>query len=128
MSLLDSGANYEPCTVYPEVVGSDRDGNTITKASDTGIPATARFQLKSQSGTSSRRAEQNNEGFESEQVYSMRFPRSWTAEHGILGAQAQVEWGLDSLGRPQRWEVFGDAARFNNSRKTAHVVYTIKRA
>ena len=121
MSLLDGGARYEDCVVYPEVTTTDRDGNTVTKASETGIPAKARFQMQNQSGTSSRRQEQDNEGFESEQVYSMRFPRSFTAEHGILGAQSQVVWNGN------RWAVYGDVKRFNSSRRTQHVLYTIAR-
>lgn len=118
MSLLDSGPGYEPCTVYPEVTVTDADGNTITKASNTGIVTKARFQIQGQSGTSSRRAEQQSEGFESERVYTVRFPRSFQ----ILGAQSQIEWN------GQRYNIFGDAQRYTSSRRTAHVVYTIRRS
>ena len=92
MSLLDTGARYQQVTVYPEELVIDSDGNKRTRPSTTGIPALARLQVANQSGTSARRAEQDNEGFESEKVYRMRFPRSFTKEHGILGAQSQIEW------------------------------------
>ncbi|AXH46764.1 head-to-tail stopper [Mycobacterium phage Acolyte] len=121
MSLLDTGARYEPITVYPEVLAIDSDGNKRTQPSKTGIPAIARLQVANQSGTSARRAEQDNEGFESEKVYRMRFPRSFTKEHGILGAQSQIEW------RGQRWALFGDATVYNSSPALARVDYTIKR-
>jgi hypothetical protein len=60
----------------------------------------ARIQPIGQSGTSARRAEQDNEGFETEKMYSLRFPRGFKC---VLGAQSQVEWmGV-------RWAVHGDA-------------------
>jgi hypothetical protein len=121
VSLLDDDARYEPCTVYPEEVITDRDGNKRTQPSITGIQATARFQVQGQSGTSARRAEQDNEGFMTEKVYRMRFPRSFTEEHGILGAQSQIEWN------GERWAVFGDVNRYNGSPNTRRVSYTVKR-
>lgn len=124
MSLLDDGVQYEACTVFPEEMVLDSDGNKKTRPSATGIPAVARFDIQGQSGTSSRRQEQDNEGFESEKVYTMRFPRSFT---NILGAQSQIEWGTKTDGSPARWVMFGDVNRYNRSRRTAHVVYTIKR-
>ena len=121
MSLLDGSGRYEPVTVFPEIATVDDDGNKFTKPSTTGIQATARFQVQGQSGTSARRAEQDNEGFSTEKVYRMRFPRSFTKEHGILGAQTQVEW------RGQRWSLFGDVNIYNASFATEHVDYTVKR-
>ncbi|WXX09731.1 head-to-tail stopper [Mycobacterium phage MS619] len=121
MSLLDTGARYQPVIVYPEELVIDGDGNKRTRASKTGIQAIARLQVANQSGTSARRAEQDNEGFESEKVYRMRFPRSFTKEHGILGAQSQIEW------RGQRWALFGDATVYDSSPALARVDYTIKR-
>lgn len=118
MSLLDRGPVYQPCTVYPEEVVIDSDGNTRTRASATGIPAVARFQIQGQSGTSSRRREQDNEGFESEKVYRIRFPRSFPHD---LGAQSQIEW------RGKRWALAGDEDLYTSSPRTAHGVYTIKR-
>ncbi|ASW31367.1 head-to-tail stopper [Mycobacterium phage Lokk] len=121
MSLLDTGARYQPVTVYPEELVIDGDGNKRTRPSKTGIPALARLQVANQSGTSARRAEQDNEGFESEKVYRMRFPRSFTKQYGILGAQSQIEW------RGQRWALFGDATVYDSSPALARVDYTIKR-
>jgi hypothetical protein len=116
MSLLDK-AN-ENILVFFEEVTTDVDGNVRTQPSKCGVPAVARFQVMGQSGTSSRRQEQDNEGYEGEKVYSMRLPRSFTR---ILGAQSQIEW------RGHRWAVFGDVNYYNNSPRTAHVWYTIKR-
>lgn len=121
MSLLDGRGRYEPCIVYPEEVTLDVDGNTITRPSTVGIPARARFQVQGQSGTSARRAEQDNEGFMTEKVYRMRFPRSFHAEHGDLGAQSQIEWD------GHRWALFGDVNKYNGSLQTKRVSYTIKR-
>ncbi len=116
MSLLDK-AN-EDIVVFLQEVGPDEDGNTRTRPSDVGIPARVRIQVIGQSGTSSRRQEQDNEGFESERVYSIRFPRSWTHD---IGMQSQIEW------RDKRWVIFGDVNIYNSSRRTAHNTYTIKR-
>ncbi|QXO13297.1 head-to-tail stopper [Mycobacterium phage Trooper] len=128
MSLLDTGARYQSVTVYPEEMVIDSDGNKRTRPSKTGIPALARLQVANQSGTSARRAEQDNEGFESEKVYRMRFPRSFTKEHGVLGAQSQIEWGTNPVtGQPVRWALFGDATVYDSSPALARVDYTIKR-
>jgi hypothetical protein len=116
MSLLNKG--MEPCTVYLEEVVTDMDGNTRTRPSTVGIEAMARFQVQGQSGTSARRAEQDNEGYTTEKVYRVRFPRSFPH---ILGAQSQIEW------RGQRWAVFGDVSIYSMSPRTAHVTYVIKR-
>lgn len=125
MSLLDSGeAHREDVTVYLEEVTTDADGNIHTRPSATGIPAKARIEIQSQTGTSSRRGEQDNEGFETEQVYSLRFPRSFPH---VIGAQSQIEWGETPDGDPQRWSVRGDARIYNRSRATAHKAYTIVR-
>lgn len=118
MSLLDSRANYESCVVYPEVTREDEDGNLITEASEVGVDALARFQAKNQSGTSARRSEQDNEGFETEKVYDVRFPRSFPL---VLGAQSELEW------RGERWVIFGDPTYHNGSPRTRHLSYTIKR-
>lgn len=119
MSLLDYA--FEDVVVYPEEVVIDADGNTKTQPSKTGIPAKASLHIQGQSGTSARRAEQDNEGFESEQVYKLRFPRSFTEQHGLLGMQSQIEW------QGKRWAVFGDPRVYTSSKRTAHVSYTIKR-
>lgn len=121
MSLLDSGAKYEECLVYLEEVSRDRDGNTRTQPSETGVPAKARFDILGQSGTSSRRQEQDNEGFETEKVYSIRFSRESERRLGPIGAQSRLEW------RGEQWHIFGDVNRYTRSRRTSHTTYTVKR-
>lgn len=121
MSLLDTGARYQEIIVYPEELVIDGDGNKKTQPSTVGIPAQARLQVANQSGTSARRAEQDNEGFSTEKVYRLRFPRSFTKEHGLLGAQTEIEW------RGQRWALFGDATVYESSPALSRVDYTIKR-
>lgn len=120
MSQLDV-MNAE-VVVYPQVETTSRHGNTTTKASDTGYPTTARIQIASSSGTSARRAEQDNEGFESEVFYRIRFPRSFNATHGILGMQSQIEW------EGKRYGVFGIPQRYMGSARTAHVEYLMQRS
>lgn len=116
MSLLDLG--IEPIIVYPEEVVTDVDGNIRTRPATTGVAVKARIQPIGQSGTSARRAEQDNEGFETEKMYSLRLPRNIQCR---MGAQAQIEW------RGQRWAVHGDATVYNSSPRTAHMTYTIRR-
>ncbi|QIS05928.1 hypothetical protein F5X71_29715 [Nocardia brasiliensis] len=118
MSLLDK-AN-ESVVVYPEEVVTDADGNVRTRPAKLGFPAKATIRAVAQSGTSARRTEQDNEGYESEQLYRIRFVRGFN--HGApLGAQSQIEWN------GTRWALFGDAVRFNGSRRTAHFDYLIRR-
>ena len=117
MSLLDS--SREDCVVYLEENYTSPDGNLMTRASTTGIPARATFQPLTASGTSSRRSEQDNEGFESEANYRVRFPRDFPH---ILGAQAKIGW------RGGVWSVVGDAKFYNGSPNTAHVDYAIRRS
>lgn len=67
VSLLDR--SNEIVTVFPEVT-TDSDGNTVTQPSATGIETRAWISPIPQSGTSARRAEQDDGGgFFTEQVY-----------------------------------------------------------
>ncbi|WP_190821965.1 hypothetical protein [Saccharopolyspora pogona] len=117
MSLLDRG--NEMVTIYPEIATTDRDGNTITKADfDNPVTAWVRIQPAAQSGTSARRAEQDNEGYESEETYKLRFARGQEFEPG---AQAQLDWA----GR--RWSFYGYPQRFNGSAQTRRLEFTIRR-
>lgn len=116
MSLLDK-AN-EDVIVYPEETFLSPDGNPMTRASTTGVPAKATIQIAAASGTSARRSEQDNEGFETEISYRVRFPRSFTL---VLGAQAQLEW------RGIRYSIIGDVHEFRGSSVTKHNDYTIRR-
>jgi hypothetical protein len=117
MSLLDKPGR-ENVIVYQEIVTTDADGNVVTKVGTVGTPTTATIQEAAQSGTSARRAEQDEEGYTTEKVLRIRFPRSFTM---ILGAQAQVEW------EGVRYAVMGDVKRFNGSDRTKHNDYTLRR-
>ncbi|HVV11580.1 hypothetical protein [Amycolatopsis sp.] len=118
MSLLDR--TNETVTIYPEVVTIDADGNTITKPSDTGFEQPVWIYPAAQSGTSSRRAEQDNEGFETEDVYKMRLPRSYAGDP--IGAQGRIDWN------GEYWAVIGYPLSQNGSRRTRHSIYTIRRS
>lgn len=120
MSLLDTW--NEEIVVFPEVTWTSPDGNLMTGASHTGIPAKAMIQVQAASGTSARRSEQDNEGFESEENYRMRLPRREEVRLGDLGPQSRIEW------RGQRWALVGFPRRYNGSRRTRHRDYTIRRA
>lgn len=119
MSLLDRAHLEETVTVYPEETFTSRDGNPMSRASLTGITTRAVVQVAAASGTAGRRAEQDNEGFETEENYRIRFPRSFTT---YLGPQSQVVW------RGQRWSIVGEPKHYGGSRRTAHTDYSIRRA
>lgn len=116
MSLLNKAV--EDIVVFPQVVTIDDDGNEILIASEVGIPAKATIQPAQQSGTSARRSEQDNEGYESEQNYRLRFSRRG---HIHLDIATQIEW----LG--VRWSVVGKPVRYNGSSRTRHIDYMIRR-
>ncbi|WP_158881986.1 hypothetical protein [Amycolatopsis anabasis] len=118
MSLLDRW--NEDIVIYPEETWTDSDGNMMTRPAAVGIPAKAMIRVAAQSGTSARRAEQDNEGFETEAVYVMRIPEWSYAE--TLGAQARIEW------RGGYWAIMGDAMIYHGSRRTRHTQYTIRRS
>lgn len=118
MSLLDKG-NIN-AVLYPEEVVIDRDGNTRTQASKVGIPIRAWIQPQGQSGTAARRAEQDNEGYETEQVIRLRLPRGY--EKYEIGAQAKIEIN------GQMWSVFGDVILHLGSPRTKHKIYTLRRS
>jgi hypothetical protein len=52
----------------------------------------------------------------------MKLPREFTAEHGIIGAQSQIEW------KGQRWALFGDVRYYSGSPRTQHVEYIVSRS
>lgn len=118
MSLLDRGR--ETVVVYTEETYTDPDGNVLRRPKTVGITVNnATVQLLAQSGTSQRRAEQDNEGLETEEMYRLRLPRLYSGP--ILGAHARVEW------RGLSWAVIGKERRYNGSSRTAHVDYLIRR-
>lgn len=120
MSQLDV-MNVE-VVVFPQVETPSRHGNPTTKASETGIPTPARIQVASSSGTSARRAEQDNEGFESEVFYRIRFPKSFDSTNGILGMQSKIRWEDKDYG------IFGVPQRYMGSSRTAHIEYLMQRS
>jgi hypothetical protein len=116
MSLLDrSNADI---VVYLEETVTDSDGNEIRLASATGIASRATIRPQAQSGTSARRAEQMDEGFFTEETYTLRLPRGFPH---VLGAQARIDWGGES------WSVFGAPIFYNGSRRTQRYQYKIVR-
>src|SRR5699024_4583433 len=118
MSLLDRG--NEDVILYQDEVGTDRDGNTSMRPSKVGIPLRVWLAPVGASGTSARRAEQDNEGYETEKHMRMRLRRR--DEHIQIGAQSQVE--IDG----QIWSVFGDATEYLGSPRTKHKDYMLRRA
>lgn len=118
MSLLDRW-NVE-VLLYLEEAVVDKDGNIHTQPSKTPIPLKVWIAPLSQSGTSARRAEQDNEGFETEQVLRMRLRRQ---DHGLhIGAQSYIEY------EGQRWSIFGDRLIYRGSPRTLHHDYTLRRS
>lgn len=118
MSLLDRGNT--DVILYPEEVVKDRDGNTRTRASKVGIPLRVWIAPVGASGTSARRSEQDNEGYETEKHRRMRVRRQ--DDHIHIGAQSQVE--IDG----QIWSVFGDVTEYLGSPRTYHKDYMLRRA
>lgn len=106
--------------LYPEIVVTDMDGNVRTTQSDEPIRIRVWLSVMNQSGTASRRAEQDNEGFETEKVLRMRPCRQ---DQDIpIEAQSQIVWNGD------RYSVFGDVSLYMGGPRTAHKVYTLRRS
>lgn len=119
MALLDKAV--EDVIVYPEVEDADELGNIILRPAAVGYATKATIQPARQSGTSARRAEQDNEGYETEENYRVRFTRKHDREHGLIGQGAELEW------RGKRWTFVGLPTIYNGSRRTRHVDYQIQR-
>ena len=119
MSLLDRAK--EDILVFHQVTVESLDGNIMITASDVGVPEKAEIQAARQSGTSARRAEQDNEGFETEEVYRLRFSREYDRTHPVLGPAAEIEW------RGLRWSLVGMPTHYRGSRRTAHIDYQVRR-
>ena len=106
--------------VYLEEAVEDRDGNIRTRAAKEPTPMKVWLAPVSQSGTSARRAEQDNEGYETERVLRMRLLRK---DMGVkIGAQSKVEI------EGEMWSVFGDRTQYRASNRTHHHDYTLRRA
>lgn len=112
MSLLDRGLP-ETATVYPEETVTDSDGNTLTRPSVVGVVARARIQP-----AGSPDEDDSLVGFTTEEVYRLRLPRSFP----VLGAQSEVEWN------GQTYQIDGEPLKYNGSRQTQRVEYTIRRS
>lgn len=119
MSLLDRAKHS--VTVFPQEAFEDDLGNTLLRPAAVGYAARAEIQAARQSGTSARRSEQDNEGYETEETYRMRFTRKHDRTHARLEPGAQIEW------RGKRWAVVGFPTPYEGSRKTAHIDYMIRR-
>lgn len=116
MALLNKG-NAE-VIVHADAESTDSDGNPSRVPSPVGVPMTVMIQPRPQSGTSARRAEQDGEGFESEEIYRMRFRRG---EDMDLGPESYVVW------RGDKWTIAGWPLRFRGSSRTEHSDYVLKR-
>jgi len=116
MSLLNSWNTV--VTVYPEKEYIDADGNRMTTWDpDNPYELKVMIQPLPQSGTSARRAEQDNEGFEIETSLRMRvLPGA-----AKIDSQARLDWN------GEWWSIIGDPLTYNGSKRTRHTEYTIRR-
>jgi hypothetical protein len=118
MSLLYRGR--ETVTIYHAEEWISEDGNIMYRPSTTDVEVLSNcvVQLAAQSGTSARRAEQDEEGYDLEEMYRFRPPVSYTRE---IHFASQIEWhGL-------RWNIMGHPRRYNGSDRTHHIDYMIRR-
>jgi len=118
MSLLRRGR--ETVIVFHAEEYFSPDGNVMYRASDTDVDIidNSVVQLAAQSGTSARRAEQDEEGYDTEDVYRFRPPQSYTRE---ISFGSRAEWD----GR--MWAVIGNVRKYNGSDVTRHHDYTLRR-
>jgi hypothetical protein len=122
MSLLDKVS--QPIRVYPEVTVLDPDGNKILRPATEAeaYDAVAELQPQRQSGTSARRAEQDDEGYFTEETYRLRFSRAHDRTHPPLGQGAEILWNGD------RWSVVGMPTKYMGSPRTRHIDYQVRRS
>lgn len=118
MSLLTTGR--ETVIIHHAEQYTSPDGNVMFRISATDVDTVTNcaVQLASQSGTSARRAEQDEEGYETEDVYRFRPPVSYIRN---IHFASKVEW------RGVMWSVIGNAKYYNGSDNTAHTDYTLRR-
>jgi hypothetical protein len=117
VSLLEGGALYEDCTLFPEESVTDLAGNPRTRPSATGVPIKARFQPVSYNSAGAGVQESESVGFQTQMVYAVRFPNGTPQ----IGAQAEIEW------RGCRYAMTGDANHYNSSPRTSHDIYFVER-
>ena len=115
MSILDRG--YETVTVFLDEEYLDEDGIKHLRTSTTGIECVATIQPAS-SGTQ-RSSEQSNEGYETEEIYRIRFRRNDPIRPGIW---AKVVW------RGQTWTIHGHPLEYSQgSKRMPHRWYMLTR-
>jgi hypothetical protein len=119
LSLLDRA--QQDILIFQAEDFEDELGNILIRPSAVGVPARAEIQAARQSGTSARRAEQDNEGYETEETYRLRFTREYDRTHEEMRPGAQVEW------RGKRWSVVGYPTPYMASHRTGHKDYQIRR-
>jgi hypothetical protein len=105
VSLLNQGTDF--VTVFPQIAGTDSDGNTITAPSR--VEVRVRAVLQPLSST------EGDEGFTSK--YRLRL----IGYAELLGARSAVEW------QGRRYAIDGEPRIYNGSRRTAHVEYVMVR-
>lgn len=118
MSLLTVGR--ETVTVYHQEEFLSPDGNPMYRASitDVDVITNCAVQVAAQSGTSARRAEQDEEGYNTEDVYRFRPPITYTRR---IGFESKVLW------RGLMWSIIGNPKEYNGSDNTYHTDYTLRR-
>lgn len=112
MSLLDHGT--QTVTVFPEIITTTRDGNTVRKASEHGTIVKRAVVQPIAAPTD----EQSSGAQLGTGKYRLRLPRSFTES---LGAQSVIEW------RGDRYSIVGDPIVYSGSARTRHTDYTIER-
>lgn len=120
MTLLDKA--QQTITVFQAEDFEDDLGNILTRPAAVGYEAVAEIQPARQSGTSARRAEQDNEGYETEETYRLRFTRQHDRTYPALLPGAQIEW------KGMRWNLVGYPTFYMGSRRTSHIDYQIRRS
>lgn len=118
MSLLTRGR--ETVIVHHGEQYVSPDGNIMYRASTTDVETISNcaVQVQAQSGTSARRAEQDEEGYDTEDIYRFRPPQWYTRE---INFASRIEW------RGLLWSVIGNAKLYNGSDVTQHTDYTLRR-
>lgn len=124
MTRLLHEAN-ETVLVFPQETWIDEDGNTNIRPATEGVETPAMIRVAAQSGTASRLAEQMDEGWFTEKVYWVRFPRGSAGEdlanQELIGPASRIEWNGED------WRVFGHPTWFNGSSRTRRFEFTVRR-
>lgn len=114
MSLLRRG--QEVLKLFPEILTTDSDGNTITRASSVGVVVRGSVQPINSTENA------DGGGFNTETRYRVRLVGGWPIDPEKVGAQAKVEW------RDRMYSVEGDPLVYSGSSRTAHTTFTMTRS